>query len=138
MKSLFKKLLAASLSGLLFSTSAYAAEPLKIGYSDWPGWAVRADARKHARGDPATMGDTRNPSNHTQPQGEPQNYTCVSTATPDASFVYRNRISRFAFATSPQKLQRSGVPSHVLRKPPGGHSLSVLGNPPLRIREWCM
>ena len=40
MKSLFKKLLAATLAGLLFNTAAYAAGPLKIGYSDWPGWAA--------------------------------------------------------------------------------------------------
>ena len=40
MRSLFKKLLAAMLAGLLFSTTAYAAGPLKIGYSDWPGWAA--------------------------------------------------------------------------------------------------
>jgi len=40
MRSLFKKLLATMLAGLLFSTTAYAAGPLKIGYSDWPGWAA--------------------------------------------------------------------------------------------------
>ncbi|MBT8120135.1 MAG: ABC transporter substrate-binding protein [Gammaproteobacteria bacterium] len=40
MISLFKKLLAAMLAGLLINTAAYAAEPLKIGYSDWPGWAA--------------------------------------------------------------------------------------------------
>lgn len=40
MKSLFRKLLAASLVGLLFNTAAYAAGPLKIGYSDWPGWVA--------------------------------------------------------------------------------------------------
>jgi len=40
MRSLFKKLLAATLAGLIFSTTAYAAGPLKIGYSDWPGWAA--------------------------------------------------------------------------------------------------
>ena len=40
MKSLFKKMLALSLAGLLFSTATHAAEPLKIGYSDWPGWAA--------------------------------------------------------------------------------------------------
>jgi NitT/TauT family transport system substrate-binding protein len=40
MRSLFKKLLAATLAGLIFITTAYAAGPLKIGYSDWPGWAA--------------------------------------------------------------------------------------------------
>ena len=37
MKSLFKKLLATVLGAIAFSSSAMAAEPLKIGYSDWPG-----------------------------------------------------------------------------------------------------
>lgn len=40
MKSLFKKTLAAVLVTMLFSPAALAAAPLKIGYSDWPGWAV--------------------------------------------------------------------------------------------------
>lgn len=40
MKSLFRKLLAAVLATMVFSSAALAAEPLKIGYSDWPGWAV--------------------------------------------------------------------------------------------------
>jgi NitT/TauT family transport system substrate-binding protein len=40
MRTLFKKLLTATFAGLLFNTAAYAAEPLKIGYSDWPGWAA--------------------------------------------------------------------------------------------------
>ena len=40
MRSLFRKLLAATLAGLVFNTAAYAAGPLKIGYSDWPGWAA--------------------------------------------------------------------------------------------------
>ena len=40
MKSLFRKLLATVLAGLVFSSAAFAAEPLKIGYSDWPGWAA--------------------------------------------------------------------------------------------------
>jgi NitT/TauT family transport system substrate-binding protein len=41
MRPLFKKvlhLLAASV--LLLSASAHAAEPLRIGYSDWPGWVI--------------------------------------------------------------------------------------------------
>ncbi len=40
MKSLLRKLLAAVLAGLVCSSAAFAAEPLKIGYSDWPGWAA--------------------------------------------------------------------------------------------------
>jgi len=40
MNTLIKKLLSAALAGLLLSTSAQAAEPLKIGYSDWPGWVA--------------------------------------------------------------------------------------------------
>ena len=40
MKSLFTKLLATFLAGAFFSSAAFAAEPLKIGYSDWPGWAA--------------------------------------------------------------------------------------------------
>ena len=40
MKSLFNKFLATVLGALTLSTSAMAAEPLKIGYSDWPGWVA--------------------------------------------------------------------------------------------------
>jgi len=40
MKALLKKLMATALVGLSFSSSAFAAEPLKIGYSDWPGWVA--------------------------------------------------------------------------------------------------
>ena len=40
MKSLFKKLLAAALATMVFSSAALAAGPLKIGYSDWPGWVA--------------------------------------------------------------------------------------------------
>ena len=40
MKSLFKKLLATVLGAVAFSSSVMAAEPLKIGYSDWPGWVA--------------------------------------------------------------------------------------------------
>ncbi len=40
MKTLFNKLLSAALASLLLSVSAQAAEPLKIGYSDWPGWVA--------------------------------------------------------------------------------------------------
>ena len=40
MKSLFRKLLAAVLASLVFSSAALAAGPLKIGYSDWPGWVA--------------------------------------------------------------------------------------------------
>ncbi len=40
MKSLFKKLLGSMLAGLVLTSSAFAAEPLKIGYSDWPGWVA--------------------------------------------------------------------------------------------------
>jgi NitT/TauT family transport system substrate-binding protein len=40
MKSLFRKLLAAVLASTVFGSAAFAAEPLKIGYSDWPGWVV--------------------------------------------------------------------------------------------------
>lgn len=40
MKSLFRKLLATVLAGLVCSSTAFAAEPLKIGYSDWPGWVA--------------------------------------------------------------------------------------------------
>ena len=40
MKSLFRKLLATVLAGLVCGSTAFAAEPLKIGYSDWPGWAA--------------------------------------------------------------------------------------------------
>jgi NitT/TauT family transport system substrate-binding protein len=40
MKSLFRKLLAATLVSMAFTSTAFAAEPLKIGYSDWPGWVA--------------------------------------------------------------------------------------------------
>ena len=40
MKSHFRKLLATVLATMLFSSAAFAAGPLKIGYSDWPGWAA--------------------------------------------------------------------------------------------------
>jgi NitT/TauT family transport system substrate-binding protein len=40
MKALLKKLMATALVGLSISSSAFAAEPLKIGYSDWPGWVA--------------------------------------------------------------------------------------------------
>jgi NitT/TauT family transport system substrate-binding protein len=40
MKSFFRKLLATALAGMVFSSVALAAEPLKIGYSDWPGWVL--------------------------------------------------------------------------------------------------
>lgn len=40
MKSLFRKLLAATLVSMAFTSAAFAAEPLKIGYSDWPGWVA--------------------------------------------------------------------------------------------------
>lgn len=40
MKSLITKLLGTFLAGAIFSSAAFAAEPLKIGYSDWPGWAA--------------------------------------------------------------------------------------------------
>lgn len=40
MKTLFNKLLSAALASLLLSVSVQAAEPLKIGYSDWPGWVA--------------------------------------------------------------------------------------------------
>jgi len=40
MKSLFRKLLAAALVSIAFTSAAFAAEPLKIGYSDWPGWVA--------------------------------------------------------------------------------------------------
>lgn len=40
MKSLFRKLLAAVLATMVFSSAALAAGPLKIGYSDWPGWVA--------------------------------------------------------------------------------------------------
>jgi len=41
MRPLFKKVLhLLAASALLFSASAHAAEPLRIGYSDWPGWVL--------------------------------------------------------------------------------------------------
>jgi len=40
MKSLFRKLLATVLASTVFGSAAFAAEPLKIGYSDWPGWVA--------------------------------------------------------------------------------------------------
>jgi len=40
MKSFFSKLIAAVFAGALISHAALAAEPLKIGYSDWPGWVL--------------------------------------------------------------------------------------------------
>jgi NitT/TauT family transport system substrate-binding protein len=40
MKSFFRKLLATALAGMVFSSVALAAGPLKIGYSDWPGWVL--------------------------------------------------------------------------------------------------
>ena len=41
MRSFYRKLLATLLAGgMLFSSLASAAEPLKIGYSDWPGWVA--------------------------------------------------------------------------------------------------
>lgn len=38
--SIGKKLFAATLGAWLFAGAAQAAEPLKIGYSDWPGWVA--------------------------------------------------------------------------------------------------
>ncbi|MEJ2141367.1 MAG: ABC transporter substrate-binding protein [Gammaproteobacteria bacterium] len=40
MKTGMRKLLGALATMLLISTSAQAAEPLRIGYSDWPGWVA--------------------------------------------------------------------------------------------------
>lgn len=40
MKSLYRKVLASVLATMVFSSAALAAEPLKIGYSDWPGWVA--------------------------------------------------------------------------------------------------
>lgn len=40
MKTGIRKLLGALAAALLISTSAQAAEPLRIGYSDWPGWVA--------------------------------------------------------------------------------------------------
>jgi NitT/TauT family transport system substrate-binding protein len=40
MKFLFRKLFAGLFACMLVSQSAVAAEPLKIGYSDWPGWVL--------------------------------------------------------------------------------------------------
>ena len=40
MKSIFKRVISGLMMALAISTSAKAAEPLKIGYSDWPGWVA--------------------------------------------------------------------------------------------------
>jgi len=40
MKTAFKRLFAGLVAGLMLSSMAQAAEPLKIGYSDWPGWVA--------------------------------------------------------------------------------------------------
>lgn len=40
MKSTFKYLLGLLAAAMLFSTAAKAAEPLRVGYSDWPGWVI--------------------------------------------------------------------------------------------------
>jgi NitT/TauT family transport system substrate-binding protein len=40
MKHSFRKMISAFLGALMLAGSAYAAEPLKIGYSDWPGWVA--------------------------------------------------------------------------------------------------
>lgn len=40
MKSTASKLLATLFAGLVFTSTAWSAEPLKIGYSDWPGWVI--------------------------------------------------------------------------------------------------
>jgi len=40
MKSFLKKLLGSVLASFVFASAAFAAEPLKIGYSDWPGWVA--------------------------------------------------------------------------------------------------
>ncbi len=46
--SILKKLsVAGTLSAiLLFSSISHAAEPLKIGYSDWPGWGRMAGCHR--------------------------------------------------------------------------------------------
>lgn len=40
MKSFSKKIVSTALAGLVFASSAFAAAPLKVGYSDWPGWVA--------------------------------------------------------------------------------------------------
>ena len=40
MKSIFKTLMGVLASVMLLSTAAKAAEPLRVGYSDWPGWVI--------------------------------------------------------------------------------------------------
>lgn len=40
MRSLMRFIRAASLAALAFAPGAVAAEPLKVGYSDWPGWVA--------------------------------------------------------------------------------------------------
>ena len=40
MKSIYKVVLSVLAAAMLFSTAAKAAEPLRIGYSDWPGWVL--------------------------------------------------------------------------------------------------
>jgi len=40
MKTALKRLFAGLVAGLMLSSMAQAAEPLKIGYSDWPGWVA--------------------------------------------------------------------------------------------------
>ena len=40
MKSIFKTLMGVLAAVMLFSTAAKAAEPLRVGYSDWPGWVI--------------------------------------------------------------------------------------------------
>ena len=40
MKTGLKRLFASLVAGLMMSSMAQAAEPLKIGYSDWPGWVA--------------------------------------------------------------------------------------------------
>jgi NitT/TauT family transport system substrate-binding protein len=40
MQSIYKNILRLLAAAMLFSASAHAAEPLRIGYSDWPGWVV--------------------------------------------------------------------------------------------------
>ncbi|MGD8785534.1 MAG: ABC transporter substrate-binding protein [Thioalkalispiraceae bacterium] len=40
MHFMMKKILGLLAAAMMFSASAHAAEPLKIGYSDWPGWVL--------------------------------------------------------------------------------------------------
>lgn len=40
MKAFSKKIVSTALAGLVFASSAFAAAPLKVGYSDWPGWVA--------------------------------------------------------------------------------------------------